>query len=189
MDRSPIISRMRANNTATIIIDLQDKLLRSIENRSEIIWNVQRIIKASDLLGLQVFFTEQNPEKLGETIDEIKVLTSKAFNAKLDFSCATCNEIIEGIEDLRIENLLICGIESHVCVQQTVLDLLIRKFKVFVPIDAIGSRKRLDHEVSIERMRDSGATITTTESTLFEWCETSNRKEFKSISRLIKDCP
>lgn len=82
---------------------------------------------------------------------------------------------------------MVAGIESHVCVLQTVLDLLSQGFRVFVAADAVGSRKPLDREIALQRMASSGAVITTTESVLFEWCERAGTPEFKEISRLVRD--
>ena len=83
-------------------------------------------------------------------------------------------------------NILICGFETHICVQQTALDLLNSDFNVFIPIDAVGSRVLIDHKTALKRLESAGAIISTTESVIFEWCKTADRQEFKLISQLIK---
>ena len=85
--------------------------------------------------------------------------------------------------------MLLCGIETHVCVAQTALDLLGEAFRIFLAVDAIAARHTLDHEIALRRLESSGATLTTTEAALFEWCETASAPEFKAISALVKEPP
>ena len=102
------------------------------------------------------------------------------------FSCANCREIIEYLIKYKPKNIILSGIETHVCILQSALDLIETGVKVFVPIDGTGSRKRLDHKTAINRMEYSGAIITSTESVIFELCKTSDRAEFKPLSLIIK---
>ena len=104
----------------------------------------------------------------------------------MEFSVAKKQEFLKEIDIKNITNLIICGIETHICIQQTVLDLLQLGYKVFLIVDAIGSRNKLDHEVALKRMIYEGATLATTESMIFELCKTANRKEFRDISKIIK---
>jgi nicotinamidase-related amidase len=85
--------------------------------------------------------------------------------------------------------LLICGIETHVCIQQSALDLLADGWRVYVAVDAVGSRHELDHQTALRRMEASGAMLTTVESSLFEWCEAAGTPEFKQISRIVRENP
>ena len=107
--------------------------------------------------------------------------------SKLTFSCGGCPELFEELDRRGIHKILVCGIEAHVCVQQTVLDLLAAGWRVFVAADAVGSRFDLDYQTALRRMDSSGATLTTTESALFEWCEIAGTPQFKEISRLAKE--
>jgi isochorismate hydrolase len=105
----------------------------------------------------------------------------------LAFSCGACGEVFAEWRVAGIERVLVCGIETHVCVAQTVFDLLAAGYQAFVAVDAIGSRHALDHEVALRRMESSGATLTTVEAALFEWCERAGTDEFRQISALVKE--
>ena len=178
---------MTTKSTALLIIDVQDKLIKGLVERDLITWNIRRIIDSASELEIRIFATEQNPNKLGHTTDQINLPEDTHISAKMSFSCCTCYDLLENIKRAQIEKILVCGVESHVCIQQTCLDLIQLGYEVFVPIDAIGSRNKLDHDVAIRRIEGSGGKITTTESTIFEWCENAERKEFKRISAIIKE--
>jgi isochorismate hydrolase len=107
--------------------------------------------------------------------------------AKLAFSCRELAAQFAELRERQIEKLLLCGIETHVCVQQTALDLLADGWRVYVAIDSVGSRFDLDHQTALRRMESSGAVLTTAEAALFEWCETAAAAEFKQLSRLVRE--
>ena len=106
---------------------------------------------------------------------------------KMDFSLASSEELLDELNNKKITNLIVCGFETHICIQQSVLELLLKGYDVLVISDAMGSRNNLDHEISLQRMLLKGAIITTTESIIFEICKTSDRKEFKEIKNIIKN--
>jgi isochorismate hydrolase len=108
---------------------------------------------------------------------------------KRAFSCLGSSEIVAELERQPVAKWLVVGIETHVCVQQTVLDLLAAGFRVYIAIDAVGSRDATDHRTALARMDGAGATLTTTEAALFEWCQTSEAPQFKRISQMIKQTP
>jgi hypothetical protein len=139
-------------------------------------------------LGVPVAGTEQYPQGLGPTVRE---LADKMGDrpAKVAFSCAACGEIFQRWQESRITRVLVAGIESHVCIQQTVLDLLAAGYRVYVAVDAIGARHAIDHETALRRMEASGAILTTTESAMFEWCQEAGTPQFKEISRLVRESP
>ena len=105
------------------------------------------------------------------------------------FSCGECGEIFTAWRDKGIWKVLVCGIETHVCVGQTVHDLLGEGFRVYVAADAVAARGHFDHDIALRRMDSSGATLTTTEAALFEWCSAAGTPEFKQISQLVKESP
>ena len=107
--------------------------------------------------------------------------------SKLTFSCCGCPEICRQLEQRRVHKVLVCGIEAHVCVQQTVLDLLAGGYRVYVAVDAVGSRFEVDCRTALTRMDSAGATLTTTEAALFEWCQVAGTPEFKQISQLVRE--
>jgi nicotinamidase-related amidase len=182
--RSPEL--MNRDDSALLVVDMQAKLLPFIPGSGKLIWNIRRLIDGAKVLGVHVAATEQYPQGLGPTTPEL----SQHFGtipAKLAFSCGECGEIFTGWRDRGIWKILVCGIETHVCVGQTVHDLLGEGFRVYVAVDAVGARGAIDHEVALRRMDSSGATLTTTEAALFEWCGRAGSPEFKQISQLVKE--
>jgi nicotinamidase-related amidase len=192
MNDSPMISRspelMSRSDSALLVVDVQEKLVPAIHASARVIWNVRRLIDGAKLLGLPVVASEQYPQGLGPTVAE---LASRLEDrpAKLFFSCRELPELFAGLRQRNIEKLLVCGIETHVCIQQTVLDLLADGWRVYVAADAVGSRYELDHRTALRRLECSGAVLTTTEAALFEWCQVAGTPEFKQISRLVRETP
>jgi nicotinamidase-related amidase len=184
--RSPEL--MNRDDTALLVVDVQEKLLPLIPGSGRMVWNVRRLIDGAKILGVPVAATEQYPQGLGPTT---RVLAEKlgAIPGKLDFSCGECGEIFAAWRDQGIWKVLVCGIETHVCVGQTVHDLLGEGFRVFVAVDAVAARGQIDHEIALRRMDSSGATLTTTEAALFEWCGRAGSPEFKQISQLVREKP
>ena len=146
----------------------------------------EAIVKASRLLNVPSVLTQQ--EKLGNITPRISRSYPPNCEAikKLTFSCCGVSNFRDNLQSLGRENIFAIGVETHVCVLQTVLDLLAFGYKVLVLRDATSSFKRLDHETAIERMRDCGAWITTTESAIFELTEDAERLEFKQILEIVK---
>jgi len=181
------ISKNNNEEFALLIIDAQQKIINPIKNHDMIISNIELLLRSYEILRENIFLSEQNPIKLGNTLKNL--LPKKEFLKieKMRFSIAFERKVINSFFSKNIKSLIICGFESHICIQQSVLDLLQEGYKVYVIADAIGSRNIYDHDISLDRMRSKGATVTTTESIIFELCETSSRKEFKSISNLIKN--
>ena len=133
----------------------------------------------------RVAATEQYPQGLGPTTPELAERLG-TIPAKIAFSCGECGEIFTGWRDRGIWKILVCGIETHVCVGQTVHDLLGEGFRVYVAADAVGARGPIDHEIALRRMDSAGATLTTIEAALFEWCGRAGSPEFKQISQLVQ---
>ena len=172
---------------ALLVIDIQEKIIAPINNKDSIIENIQKLLKAYQILDENIFFSEQNPFKLGKTIPNL--LPKVSFNKiqKMDFSLASSKDLLDELNNKKITNLIVCGIETHICIQQSVLEFLQTGYEVLVICDAMGSRNNLDHEISLQRMLHKGAIITTTESIIFEICKTSDRKEFREIRNIIKN--
>ena len=103
----------------------------------------------------------------------------------MEFSLANMQQILKELKKKKITNLIVCGIETHICIQQTVIDFLKKGFEVILISDAMSSRNKVDHEIALQRMIQMGAVITTTESIIFELCKTANRKEFKEVRNII----
>lgn len=187
-DRSPRL--MSARDTRLLIIDIQEKLVPLISQHDRLIWNIGRLMDAANTLDMEVWATEQYPKGLGSSVEPLGSRLPPP-QEKLMFSCREClpkwtNEttVSEG------SKILLAGIETHICVQQTAMDFLDQGFRVYLAVDAVGSRFSSDHEVALRRMESAGVQLTTTESAIFEWCEVAGTPEFKQISRLAtQDSP
>ena len=173
-------------NTALLILDLQDKLINGIPNKENIVWNIKRLIDAARILKMNIYITEQNPARLGKTINLFGDGEQYGTYEKMDFSCFNCKSLMKEIKNNRIENILISGVETHICLLQSALEYIYSGRNVLLPIDSTGSRHNIDYETAIRRMEFSGVTITTTEAAIFELCASAAAKEFKSISAIIK---
>lgn len=186
--RSPEL--MRPEDTGLLVVDVQERLIAVEPNGQRVVWNIRRLLDGAKILGVQSAATEQYPEKLGGTVPELATRLLSSPVRKQAFSCRTCEAIFSAWRAAGIHRILVCGIETHVCVQQTVLDLLAAGFQVLVTVDAVTSRFSIDHETALRRMETSGALLTTTEAALFEWCGEAGTAEFKGISALAKEtCP
>ncbi len=183
LPRSPEL--MSRQDTALLVVDVQEKLVPAIWQHEQVVWNVGRLLDGAKLLGVRAVATEQYPRGLGPTIKELADRLP-VVPEKLTFSCGGCPEVFADLREAGIFKVLVVGIETHVCVQQTVLDLLADAFRVYIAVDAVGSRKILDYETALRRMDSAGATLTTTEAALFEWCEVAGTPEFKQISAMVR---
>jgi nicotinamidase-related amidase len=179
---------MSRDTTALLVVDVQERLIPHIQNHGPLVWNIRRLIDGAGLLGVTCVATEQYPKGLGSTVPLLaERLTIN--DEKLLFSCRECENLLGSLEQEGRQQVLVCGIETHVCVQQTALDLVSLGFDVWVAVDAVGSRYDLDHVTALRRMESAGVSLTTTESALFEWCEVSGTHEFKRISSLVRELP
>jgi len=181
--------RLDRQQAALLLIDLQEKLLPGIASSDVILWNAGRLLRAARLFDVPIDLTEQYPQGLGPTVPSLLQEPSPTRHEKRAFSAAACGDLLADWAAAGIRQVVIAGIESHVCVLQSCLDLLSEGFDVLVVVDAIGARCPLDHETAVRRMRDEGATLLTTESVLFEWCESSADPQFKSLSALVRESP
>jgi nicotinamidase-related amidase len=179
---------MSRHDSALLVVDVQDKLVRLIPGHERMIWNIRRLLDGAKILGVPFAGTEQYPQGLGPTT---QVLAERlgSMPDKVAFSCGGCPEIFARWRDAGVYKILVAGIEAHVCVQQSVLDLMTDGFRVYLAADAIGARFEIDRTIALRRMESSGATLTTTEAALFEWCDVAGTSEFKQISALIREAP
>ena len=184
--RSPDV--MTSTDAGLLVVDVQQKLIGLIDGHHRIVWNIRRLIDGAKLLGLPVLATEQYPQGLGPTSAELLPLLDRTFE-KTAFSCGGSAEFCEALKSTGRHKWLIVGIEAHVCVQQTVLDLLAEGLRIYVAADAVGSRSPIDYEIALRRMESAGATLTTVEAALFEWCQDSKAPQFKQISKLVQEKP
>lgn len=184
MSQSHRINRAKAG---LVVVDIQEKFVPVIHELSRVIRNSLRLINGAAILRMPVFATEQYRKGLGATVPEIaSAIPDFAPMEKTVFSCCGAPGFVEALRAREVQDILLCGIETHVCVAQTCLDLLEAGFRPFVVADAISSRTPENHRLGVERMRDAGAVIVSTEMILFELLERAGTEEFKRIQGLVK---
>jgi hypothetical protein len=148
--------------------------------------NIAFLIDAARLLEMTVQATEQYPRGLGPTHPDLAARLPSRPD-KTAFSCCAIAEVVDTFHREARPKVVLAGIETHVCVLQTALDLLALDFRVFIAVDAVSTRSRLDHEVALRRLEQAGAILTTTEGCLFEWIGSASHPRFKDISRLVQE--
>lgn len=180
------IGLVKKGNTAFVIIDVQERLMPVIDGEDVVLENVNKLIEGSQILGVPLLVTEQYPKGLGHTSAEVSLPEGQEVIEKICFSCVGSDSFSQRLKELGVENLVIAGVEAHICVLKTTLDALGAGYKVHVVADAVSSRKQYSKEIALDRMRQSGAYIVTTEMILFQLMDAAGSDEFKQISKLIK---
>jgi nicotinamidase-related amidase len=182
----PHATQQSTADTGLLVIDVQEKLLPLIPDAAAVVRNAAFLIDAATLLGMTVQATEQYPRGLGPTAPELaRRLPHRP--EKTGFSCCAIPEVVETFRREARPKVVLCGLESHVCVLNTALDLLALDFRVYLAVDAISCRYRIDHEVAMRRLEQAGATLTTAEGCVFEWVGGAAHPKFKEISRLVQE--
>ena len=186
--RSPEL--LEPTGSRLLIVDVQEKLLPAIPESRRLIANCSRLIRAAAIFDVAVSATEQYPKGLGHTVKPLSDLLPPAIEKTTFSSVPVLDWCRADPVEIAPHTVVVAGIEAHVCVLQTVFDLIARGFRVSVVADAIASRHLQDETIALQRMLSGGAVITTLESVLFEWCQRSGTPEFKKISALVKEgCP
>lgn len=180
-------SRLFLERSALLVLDMQEKLLPQIDQSQQVIAHVGRMIDGANALNVPVLVTEQYRKGLGDTVEPLK---SKLVNAvccaeKLRFS-AVIDPVLAKLRELEVTQVVVCGIETHICVLQTCMDLIDKGFETAVVVDAVSSRRPLDREVGMQRMLANGIVPVTVESVLFEWIKEARTPQFKAILPVIK---
>jgi len=179
--------RIGRDHTAAMVIDIQEKLFPVMNDTVSLLENCKILIKGLQILQIPMIVTQQYSKGLGETIPEISsIIRDFSFIEKRDFSCCGEPEVMVRLMQLNAKNVIICGIESHVCVMQTALDLKASGFVPVIVADAVSSRYVRNYELARERFRNEGILVTSAESVLFELLVTSASQEFKAVLSLIK---
>ena len=170
-----------------VLIDVQGKLARIMHDSDKLITNLAILISGMKLLNIPIIWMEQLPDKLGSTIPKIKnLLTDHKPIIKDVFSCMKNDEFKNQINRIKPNHIILAGIESHVCVYQTAMDLLDKKHNVHIVVDAISSRTSVNKELGIDRMLLGGAVQTSVEMLLFELQGNAKGERFRKISKLVK---
>jgi nicotinamidase-related amidase len=179
--------RILEKETVGLIIDMQERLYPHVQDHEQLTKNTEILIEGLKAIGIKILVTEQYTKGLGFTIEPLKsLLTDIKFVEKQAFSCCDEPRFFEELSLTGARTVVIAGIESHVCVLQTAIDLLANGYTPVIVEDCVSSRKPNDKSIAIERMRKEGAIITTYESLLFELLRESGTESFKKISKLVK---
>ena len=176
-----------AEDTILVIIDIQEKLFRVIHEKETLATNTVNLVKGARLLDIPVIVTEQNPAGLGPTLPEISSLLPDIIPiTKFDFSCCKEDSFLQKLDELKRNQIVLCGIETHICVYQTALDLADMGYEVQVATDCVSSRTTANRDTALSRMELEGIMPTSIEMVFFELLGTAKHDKFKEISALIK---
>ena len=173
------MTRLDRSTAVLAIIDVQERLMPVISNREEIEANIVRLIRGCQILGVPILVTEQYVKGLGHTVEAVRNALGDAY-APIEKTC------FSGYRDLEQRQVIVAGVETHVCVYQTVSDLLASGYEVTIVADAISSRTIENKEIALRRMMSDGARLSSTEMALFELTAASGTDEFRAISKLVK---
>lgn len=178
---------MRADAAMLLIVDIQARLAPAIAAADQVIARTRLLLEAATRLGVPVLLSEQYPKGLGATDERLGPLPRHATVVeKLTFSCCGEPRFMAQLARLKRSQIVLCGMETHVCVLQTALDLREAGQDVFVVDDAVGSRRERSKALGLERMRDRGIDIVDSEMVVFEWAGRAGTDEFRALSRLIR---
>ena len=184
------MARLHRDNALLIVIDVQEKLTAVIHEQEQLQRNIERLVRGCHILKVPALLTEQYPKGLGPTTEKVQGAFDETYGTravqKMCFSGYRCSEFIETIAPMNRKQVLVAGIETHVCVYQTVTDLLSAGYEVTVIADAVSSRTARNREIALERMAQEGAKWSSTEMALFELTVEAGSDEFKAISKLVK---
>jgi nicotinamidase-related amidase len=173
--------------TVLIVIDVQERLFPVIYQKENLISNLQKLIKGIQTLEIPIMVTEQYPQGLGPTIPEIaSLLTDVSPVPKTSFSCCGDEKFLQALCSLHRKRVLVCGMESHVCVYQTVSDLITAGYETYVVTDAISSRTPENRQIGFDMMGRCGAYLTSTEAVLFELLRVAGGEKFRKIRDIVK---
>jgi nicotinamidase-related amidase len=178
--------RLTAPNSALLVVDVQDRLLAVMPDASGLVRDIGFMLDVANLLNVPVMATEQYPQGLGPTNAELARRLPPDRPAKVAFSCCEAPGLATWLRKLKRNNVIVVGMETHVCVLHTTLDLLAEGLQVFIPVDAVQARFRINHDTALRRLEREGAVPTTAEGVAFEWLGGSDHPQFKAVSQLVQ---
>ena len=178
---------LQADNAVLVVVDIQGKLASLMDNKDEFYKNTVRMIEGARVLDIPIIWNEQLPDKLGPTIPEIKAALEGASPlVKKSFSCCGNSDFVARLKELKRRQILLVGMETHVCVYQTAQDLLADGYEVFAVADAIASRSADNKLLGLATMKDLGARMTSVEMALFEMLKYAEGERFKKVIQIVK---
>lgn len=179
--------KLSPETTLLLVIDVQEKIFSTMHEQVETEEDINRLIAGAKVLGLPIVWTEQYPKGLGPTITSVREsLNGRDALEKITFSCMDDDTVRKKVASYERKQVLLCGIEAHVCVYQTATDLLDEGFDVHVVTDAVMSRRESNYRLAVARMKEMGAQLTSVEMALFELQRAARGETFKAIAAIIK---
>jgi len=180
--------RLDAGRTVLVVVDLQEKFRDIIHGMNQVLANTERLIRFCQQLEIPIVTTEHYPHGLGATVPEIRNL-HRSFSVieKIDFSCAGCAPLNQAINDLGRDQIILCGIETHVCIYQTAFDMLRQGKQVSVAVDAVSSCSAANREIGLKRMAELGVQSMGTQMLMFEILGKAGTPQFKDVAGLLKE--
>jgi len=170
-----------------VVVDVQGRLAQLMVDKESLFGNIGVLIKAAKALEMPILWCQQNPRALGPTVPQLAELLDGVEPVdKMSFSCCGEGRFIEKLNALKVSDVILCGIEAHICIYQTAMDLLDRDFTVHLVADAVSSRTAANREIAIRRLTAEGADLSCTEMVLFELIRTAEHPEFRKLAGLIK---
>lgn len=181
------ISLLQRENTGLIIVDMQEKLMGAMPNKDRVMDRAVKLIHLARAFDLHIILTEQNPKGLGVTLPEIQEhLPAYDPIDKMDFNCLAVEAFNKRLEEVRLHNIILVGVETHICIFQTCVSLLERGYRVHIPHHAVDSRTSDNRQIGLSLMRDCGALITSAETIIFQLLKKAGTKPFKAMLQHVK---
>jgi nicotinamidase-related amidase len=182
-----ITSLLEKKNTAMVVVDVQEKLIPLMGRGERLVDNMITLLRLAGLFEIPIVLTEHYVKWLGATIPDIKEsLPAYEPIHKMDFNCCEADDFNRRLESHHVENIILTGVETHICVYQTCFTLQKKGFQVHVPQDAVDSRTDENWRIGLELMRDAGAVVTSTETIVYQVLKRAGTKEFKTMLRMIR---
>jgi nicotinamidase-related amidase len=178
---------LACTDTLLLVVDIQEKLVRAMHSREDLVLKAQQLVQGARALNVPILCTEQNPKGLGPTVAEVAAaMPGVQPVTKFSFGCCACEDVGRALQAASRRNVLLAGIETHVCVYQTARELLEKGYHVEVVADACSSRTAQNKLIGLDKMRDAGAAVTSVETALFELLKAAEGPLFKEILKIVK---
>ena len=178
---------LEIEKSSLVVVDVQGKLANLMDNKESLFANVEILIKAAKALEIPILWCQQNPKGLGPTLPQIaELLADSEPIDKFSFSCCGDENFIEQLKNSRRKQIILCGIETHVCIYQTAMDLLDKDYEVNLVADAVSSRSAENKHIALQRLSAEGVCLSSTEMTIFELLKTAKHPKFKELAKLIR---
>jgi nicotinamidase-related amidase len=178
---------LNLSDAVLIVVDVQGKLARVVENSDNVIGQIQKLVKGMLALEIPIILTAQVPEKLGGTIEEIAaLLPGHEQISRTSFSVFRSIEMLNRLAELKRTQIILCGFETHICLYQSALDLMNSDYEVYLVVDGTSSRHGVDKDTALIRVDSEGGKLTTVEMTLYELMRDATHPAFKAVARIIK---